>query len=50
MWFQHLKEVILFLVSAGFSYYDVETDIKLALTYYQKVGPAIANFRDLVDG
>ena len=43
MKFQHLKEVLLLLVAAWFSYYDVETDIKLALTYYQKVGPAKAN-------
>ena len=31
----HLRGVFLLLISAAFSYYDVETDIRLALTYHR---------------
>ena len=49
----HLKGVFLLLISAAFSYYDVETDIRLALTYHKK-GKCVKtlqskSFRNLLD-
>ena len=49
----YLKGVFLLLISAAFSYYDVETDIRLALTYHKK-GKCVKtlqskSFRNLLD-